>query len=63
VIITDTRRRFHDGEGRQPTRGAVRTVEEVAAALGLSRQRVMQLEASALRKLRESRVLNELVSA
>ena len=57
-----TRRRRNDGQGRQPTRGACRTVDEVASALGLSRQRVQQLEASALRKLRASGLLRELAN-
>jgi len=45
---------------RPPSLGALMTHGEVAAALKLSRQRVVQLEASALRKLRRSRVLKEL---
>ena len=56
------RNRNTDAHGRQPTRGAIRTVEEVASALGLSRQRVQQLEASALRKLRASGLLRELAN-
>lgn len=47
------RKRHHDGEGRQPTRGALLTTSEVARRMGLSRQRVIQLEASAFRKLSE----------
>lgn len=46
---------------RPAARGAIRTVEEVAAALGLSRQRVQQIEEKALEKLRKSRVLKELI--
>lgn len=53
--------RNNDRQGRQPARGAVRTVEEVAAALQISRQRVLQLEASALKKLRRSLILKELI--
>jgi len=56
------RTRNADAHGRQPTRGACRTVDEVASALGLSRQRVQQLEASALRKLRASGLLRELAN-
>ena len=52
--------RYNDGQGRQPTRGAVCTIDEVARELGLSPQRVCQIEANALRKLREHRVLVEL---
>ena len=52
--------RTHDGEGRLPTKGACMTVEEVAQALGYSRQRIQQIEASALKKLRLNRVIREL---
>jgi DNA-directed RNA polymerase sigma subunit (sigma70/sigma32) len=52
--------RNYEGEGRQPYNNAVRTIEDVARELGLSRQRVQQLEASALRKLRRVKILREL---
>lgn len=45
---------------RNPTMGALMTHDEVAARLGMCRQRIVQLEASAIRKLRKSRVLREL---
>ena len=54
------RRRYHEGEGRQPTLAAVRTHEQVAALMGMSRQWVVKTEAKALAKLRRSRVLREL---
>lgn len=56
----ERRGRFFDGEGRQPTLGAVLTHDEVAQRLGISRQRVVQLERLALSKLRRSRILEEL---
>lgn len=52
-------KRHHDGEGRQPTKGALMTTAEVAAAMGICEQRVRQLEASAIRKLREFTALRE----
>lgn len=45
---------------RNPKLQALMTHEQVAVRLGLTRGRVTQLEASALRKLRKSRVLREL---
>ena len=54
------RARHHEGEGRQPTLSAIRTHEQVAVLLGMSRQWVVKTEATALRKLRKSRVLREL---
>lgn len=59
-VLLMARNRYHGGEGRQPTLCAKLTHDEVARRLGLSRQRVVQLEASALRKLKRSRVLREL---
>ena len=56
----EMRRRYHDGEGRQPTLRAIRTHDEVAKLMSLSRQRVVQLEQSALRKLRAIRMLREM---
>lgn len=46
--------------GRQPTLNAIRTHDEVAKLLGMSRQWVVVTEARALRKLRKSRILKEL---
>jgi DNA-directed RNA polymerase sigma subunit (sigma70/sigma32) len=56
----ERRQRYHDGEGRQPSLLAVLTHDEVARAMGISRQRVVQLEARALQKLRASAVMKEL---
>jgi len=56
-----TARKAHKEPARRnPTREALMTHDEVAARLGTCRQRIVQLEASALRKLRKSRVLKEL---
>ena len=48
----DTRR--NRGQGRLPTKEAELTTAEVAKRMGCREQRVRQLEASALRKLREA---------
>lgn len=47
------RPRYHDGEGRLPTHGAVLTTAEVAKRMGVCEQRVRQLEATAMGKLRD----------
>lgn len=54
------RPRHNEQQGRQPGLRAIRTHAEVAAELGIVRQRVVQLEQSALKKLRRSRILREL---
>jgi DNA-directed RNA polymerase sigma subunit (sigma70/sigma32) len=59
-VRSERRGRYHDGEGRQPSLRAVCTHDEVARAMGISRQRVVQLEARALQELRASAVLKEL---
>jgi DNA-directed RNA polymerase sigma subunit (sigma70/sigma32) len=59
-VRSERRGRYHDGEGRQPSLCAVLTHDEVARAMGISRQRVVQLEARALQKLRASAVMKEL---
>jgi DNA-directed RNA polymerase sigma subunit (sigma70/sigma32) len=53
-----TARKLHKARPRRnPTLQALMTHDEVARQLGMCRQRIVQLEASALRK---SRVLREL---
>lgn len=58
--MSATKPRKWDEHGRLPTRGAAMTHDEVAKALNLSRQRIEQLERSALKKLAKSKVLREL---
>jgi DNA-directed RNA polymerase sigma subunit (sigma70/sigma32) len=60
ISPSERRQRYHDGEGRQPSLCAVCTHDEVARAMGISRQRMVQLEARALQKLRASAVMKEL---
>ncbi len=56
----DAQARSHKSVGgRQPTKGALLTTLEVARRLGISEQRVRQLEASGLRKLRGFAALRE----
>ena len=46
--------RKNRGQGRLPTKEAELTTAEVAKRMGCCEQRVRQLEASAIRKLREA---------